>query len=312
MIEQYSNNSFFQDNTVLDVVNDMSKDFGNFKNQLSTNQFNNVSQLETKLENVQQYIHYVDNRISTETNSLFNSCKNQFDCVNSQFSHVMTVGNNVDSKVQNLERRVDSIYDDLRKFENNINSRLSSLEEIRAMYARNDEMLLHINKQLEQLFYMVGKNETKIDQAILNKEAALSARNPVEYNEQFYKDRNRKLDEIYQNLNKNVSSELPAYNVTKNNFDIKLDNLEVKKRQFDFNTASEGFNFNGNTMFNTDTSQTANNQSSTPTVIPETTIYNDQNDISSAKARLQKSASTSKQPSMTKAKSVSFTKASKS
>ena len=58
MIEQYSNNSFFQDNTVLDVVNDMSKDFGNFKNQLSTNQFNNVSQLETKLENVQQYIHY--------------------------------------------------------------------------------------------------------------------------------------------------------------------------------------------------------------------------------------------------------------
>ena len=70
MIEQYSNNSYFQDNAVLDVVNDISKGFGHFKNQLSSSQFNNVSQFETKIENLQHFMHCIDNRITTETNSL--------------------------------------------------------------------------------------------------------------------------------------------------------------------------------------------------------------------------------------------------
>ena len=308
MIEYNQNNSFFQDNTVLDVVNDISKDFGYFKNQLSTNQFNNVSQFETKLENVQQYIHYVDNRITTEVNSLFNSTKNQFDFVNSQFSNVMTIGSNVDSKVQNVERRMDNLYNDLRNFENNINSRLSSLEEIKAMFARLDENVTQMNRQLENLFYLVGKSEARFDQFILNKEASQSTRNPFDCPDQLYKERSKKIDEIKQNLSKNISTEQPAYNITKNNFDIKLDNLEVKERTFDFNAPIEGFNFNQNTTNSTDTSQPTKYQSSKLTVITEQPSSDEKNqpDTSFAKAKIQKNVSPNKQPSLNKKKSVTI------
>ena len=313
MIEPYSNNTFFQDNAVLDVVNDISKDFGYFKNQLSTNQFNNVSQFETKLENVQQYIHYVDSRITNEVNGLFNSCKNQFGFVNSQFSNVMTVGSNVDSKVQNVENRVNNLYDDLRNFEININSRLSSLEEIKAMFARMDQTLIHVNSQLENLFYLYGKSEATLNQFILNKEASQATRNPFDCPEQLYKERSKKIEEIKQNLNKNINTEQPAYNVTKNNFDIKLDNLEVKERKFDFNAPTEGFSFNQNTTNSTDTSKPAKYQSSKLTVIPEQPSPNekDQSDTNSAKAKIQKNTSTSKQPSLSKTKSVGSEKKNK-
>ena len=43
MIEQASQNSFFQDNnnTVLDVVYDITKDLNDYKFQISNNNFNN-------------------------------------------------------------------------------------------------------------------------------------------------------------------------------------------------------------------------------------------------------------------------------
>jgi len=54
MIEQASQNSFFQDNnnTVLDVVYDITKDLNDYKFQISNNNFNNLSLLEGKIENI--------------------------------------------------------------------------------------------------------------------------------------------------------------------------------------------------------------------------------------------------------------------
>ena len=310
MIEYNQNNSFFQDNTVLDVVNDISKDFGYFKNQLSTNQFNNVSQFETKLENVQQYIHYVDNRITTEVNSLFNSTKNQFDFVNSQFSNVMTIGSNVDSKVQNVERRMDNLYNDLRNFENNINSRLSSLEEIKAMFARLDENVTQMNRQLENLFYLYGKSEARFDQFILNKETSQATRNPFDCPEQLYKERSKKIEEIKQNLNRNMNADPPAFNLTKNNFDIKLDNLEVKQRKFDFNKPNEGFGCSQDTRAYTDNNNTAKSQSSNLTTVVEEQSQNNSSQVETncKKENTQKISAANRLSSLSKSNSVSFTR----
>ena len=54
MIEQASQNSFFQDNnnTVLDVVFDITKDLNDYKFLISNNNFNNLSLLEGKIENI--------------------------------------------------------------------------------------------------------------------------------------------------------------------------------------------------------------------------------------------------------------------
>ena len=52
MIEQSSQNTFFQDNTVFDVVYDITKDLKDYKFQNSNNNFNNLNILEGKIENL--------------------------------------------------------------------------------------------------------------------------------------------------------------------------------------------------------------------------------------------------------------------
>ena len=46
----------------------------------------------------------------------------------------------------------------------------------------------------------------------------MPVRNPFDGNEQNNKDRIRKIDEIYQNLNQNMNPDLPSFNLTKNNY----------------------------------------------------------------------------------------------
>ena len=66
----------------------------------------------------------------------------------------MSVGNNFDSKVCNLERRVDGLYDVLKKFEQNINSRFESLEELRVTVTRVDQNNIYLGKQIDFLIHM--------------------------------------------------------------------------------------------------------------------------------------------------------------
>ena len=240
MFENNPSNSFFQDNAVLDVVSDIAKDLTLYKSQISNNSFNSISLIESKLDNLHNYMRYVENRFSSETNSLYTNVKDQFEFIGNQFSNVMSAGSTMDTRVQNIEHRVNNLYEDLRKYETSINTRLAGLEEIRALYSRMDEQVLHINKQLEQLFYMVGKNEQKLDQVIFQKETLLSVKNPLDGNEQFLQDRNRKINEIYQNLRDNGNTDFPKFNQTKNNFDIKLENPGSQERKFEFNTFTKG------------------------------------------------------------------------
>ena len=240
MFENNPSNSFFQDNAVLDVVSDIAKDLTLYKSQISNNSFNSISLIESKLDNLHNYMRYVENRFSSETNSLYVNVKDQFEFIGNQFSNVMSAGSTMDTRVQNIEHRVNNLYEDLRKYETSINTRLAGLEEIRALYSRMDEQVLHINKQLEQLFYMVGKNEQKLDQVIFQKETLLSVKNPLDGNEHFLQDRNRKINEIYQNLRDNGNTDFPKFNQTKNNFDIKLENPGSQERKFEFNTFTKG------------------------------------------------------------------------
>ena len=66
----------------------------------------------------------------------------------------MGVGTNFDSKVCNLERRVDGLYDVLKRFEQNINSRFESLEELRVTVTRVDQNNIYIGKQIDFLIHM--------------------------------------------------------------------------------------------------------------------------------------------------------------
>lgn len=143
----------------------------------------------------------------------------------------------MDSRVQNIEKRIENLYEELRKYENNVNVKLTSLEEFRTMYARTDEQVLHLTKQLENLFYMLGKNEQKLDLIILQKDNSASVRNHFEVDDQSRKDRNRKLNEAYQHLNQNMGSDLPTFTGVKNNFNMNLENLDTVDRKFDFNNA---------------------------------------------------------------------------
>ena len=308
MFEQGSNNSFFQETQVLDVVSDLSKDLVQYKNQISNSNFNNISYFETKLENVHNYIHFVENKISSETNQLYNSCKGQFDLISNQFSNVLSAGSNMDTKVQNVEHRVDNLYDELRKYDANINCRLSSLEEIKTMYARMDEVIMHINKQLEQLFYLVGKNETKIDQLIIQKEVA-ATKNPFEFNEQIHKDRCRKIEEIYQNMKKNTSTEFPEFDIKKNNyFDIKLDNADSHHRKFEFGATTKGFEYNTNAYNKFNSTEIYRDKNLNETSTPGKVSKDEQSlsGVNCSKTTPSKTSINSKASSMSKSKSVSF------
>ena len=262
MMENSNTNSFFQDNTVLNVVSDIAKDLNQYKTQVSNSNFNSISMFESKLENIHNYMQYVENRFSSETNSLYNNVKDQFDFISNQFSNVMSAGSIMDSRVQNIERRVDNLYDQLTKYEININTRLTSLEEIKALYNRIDEKILQMNSKVEQLFYMTGKNEQKLDLIMLQKEAS-SKLNSLDGNDQFFKDRNRKIDEIYHNLRENLKSEQPTFNFSNKNFDIKPEDFESSQRKFEFNTFSKDFESKTNNFSNLNPSQTTSNQNST-------------------------------------------------
>ena len=200
----------------------------------------------------------------------------------------MTVGSNVDSKVQNVERRVDNLYDDLRRFEIDINSRLSSLEEVKAMFARIDEAVTQMNNQIQNLFYLFGKHESKVNQVILNKEVSQTARNPFECPDQLFQERNRKIEEIKHNLNTNFSTENSLFHLTKNNFDMKLENLDVKRTNFDFSKPTDGLSFNHRPAANTETCQSSKYQSSKLTVVPEqpSSGEKDSQNTSSAKPKI--------------------------
>ena len=86
MLDNISTNSYFQDNTVLDVVCDISKDIMNYKNQFSTTNFNNLSLVENKLYNIQTQLQFINNRIDSETNGIYNACQNQFESINKTFT----------------------------------------------------------------------------------------------------------------------------------------------------------------------------------------------------------------------------------
>ena len=240
MFDNTSNNTFFQDNNaVLDVVYDITKDQNQYKYQISNNNFNNLNILESKIDNIYSNQQTVNDRITTETGGLFNSCKQQFDFFNTQISNVMSIGTNFDTKVGNLERRVDGLYEVLKKFEQNINSRFDSLEEFRVTISRTDQTNIYLSKQVDYLLHMIEKNDQKLDNYIFQKETLVTKNfqdEQAKVNPMF----NKKIEKIYQNMDQNLNSHIPSFNASRHNIDLNLEKsssqnktcVYVKKRIF--------------------------------------------------------------------------------
>lgn len=244
MFEQPSNNSFFQDNNaVLDVVYDITKDQNQYKYQITNNNFNNLNILEGKMDNIYSNQQLVNERITTETGSLFNSCKQQFDFFTTQISNVISTGTNFDTKVSNLERRVDGLYEVLKKFEQNINSRFESLEEFKVTISRIDQSNIHLSKQVDYLLHMIEKNDQKIDNYIFQKET-LVTKNLQDEQAKINPLFNKKLEKIYQNMDQNLNSHIPSFNATRYNMDLNLEKSSSQNKGFDFSKTNNGFDFN--------------------------------------------------------------------
>ena len=243
MIESTSQNNYFQDG-MLEVVYDITKDLNQYKFQVSNNNFNNLSILEGKIENLFSSQSNVNDRINKETGLLYDACKNQFEFMTTQISNVINVGTNFDSKVSNLEKKVEGLYDTLKKFELNINSRFDSLEQLRQSVTRVDQSNIYLGKQIDFLIHWQEKNEQKLDHYLFQKEA-LASKNINEDKNSTSPLFNKKIEKIYQNLDSNLNATFPVFSSSKSNFDIKSDKTSRQDRRFDFSNVvfTEPYNF---------------------------------------------------------------------
>lgn len=254
MSDQNKPNHFFQDNNqVIDICYDISRHINDQQQQISNNSFNNFNILESKIENIYNSISTVNERITSETNSLFGACKNQFDFFSNQISSVLNIGNNFDIKVQNLEKRVDGLYETLKRFEQNILSRFDSLEELRVSFSRIDQTVIYIGKQIDMIMNMLDKNEQKLDGFILQSHIASNTEKNT-----FDPLSNSKIQKIYENLESNINSSLPSFTKTNSNIDLKIDKTPSQDKRYDFNSIPTTFNF-GSTLFKNDNNVDANN-----------------------------------------------------
>ena len=70
----------------------------------------------------------------------------------------------MDIKIQHIEKRIDNLYDDLRKYEDSINTRLTSLDETKVLYAKLNEQVMSLSSKLDMFYSMITKNDTKLEQ----------------------------------------------------------------------------------------------------------------------------------------------------
>ena len=307
MNDNNSINSFFQENQVLDLVVDISKDLNSYKTQVLNNSFNNISLVETKLESLQNYIQFTNNRLNSETSSLYNSCKNQFDFISNQFTNLLFTGSNVDTKVQNIEKRIDTLYDDLRRFETNVNERLNSFDETKIQCSTQNQHVLNLNNKFDMIYQLVCKNDAKLDQMIIQRDSFMSTRNQFDTNDQSFKDRKQKYDEAYQNLNSNQNLGLPKFSESNNIFNMNLENFDGVDKKFEFNTFPKGLDLKPNTINTSDSNYWINgNQQSNQTNKQDRSTFEPANPSGqiSTQTTAQKNTKDGKSSSMSKVKNV--------